>query len=55
MKFTADLHLNMRTPELEAPEDMAEPAVKLWLIQELKMPLDMVKAVSIEKIMEVKK
>ena len=54
MKFIADIHLNMRTPELEAPEGMAEPAVKLWLVQGLKMPLEMVKAISIEKVSEVK-
>ncbi len=48
-KYIVDFHINMRT-ELESSEDMVEPALKLWLLTDLKMPEDMVKAVSIEKI-----
>jgi hypothetical protein len=43
----------MKSPELESPEGMEEPALKLWLLTELKMPPEMVKAVSIEKITRV--
>jgi hypothetical protein len=55
MKFKADIHLNMRTPELEAPEDMTETAIKLWLLTELKMLPNMVKAISIDKIIKVER
>ena len=57
MKFKADFHINMRTPELELSEDISEymagKAVKFWLVTELKMPPNMVKAVSIDKIIKI--
>ena len=50
MRFIVDFHIKMRSPELEAPSDMVELALKLWLATGLKMPLNMIKAVSIEKV-----
>lgn len=52
MKYIVDFHINMKT-ELESSEDMVEPSLKLWLLTELKMPSEMVKAVSIVKITRV--
>ncbi len=54
MKFRADIRLNMRMPELEtSSEDMIIPTIKLWLATELKMPLEMLMAISVDKIMKV--
>jgi len=50
MKYIVDFHINIRSPELESSEDMVEPTLKFWLLTELKMPPEMVRAVSIEKI-----
>jgi hypothetical protein len=52
MKYIVDFHINMKTA-LESSEEMVEPTLKLWLLTGLKMPPQMVKALSIEKITRV--
>lgn len=54
MKAKIWFNVKFISPELKFTEGNELSTLALWCLKELKMPVDMIKAISIEKIEEVK-